>query len=115
MASTSPNKDRIVDAVSAIHDQFEDNWDTLYAKCTTDDQRKHLAALRSAASDAFWKVQAAELLADNNFISSMIDGLNDATKKVQDALDSLVKIDDYIKTADEAVQLATSLAKLAAG
>jgi hypothetical protein len=115
MASASPNRDRIVDAITAVHDQFEDNWDDLYAKCTTDDQRKHLADLRSAASDAFWKVQAAELLADNNIISSMVDGLNDAAKKVKDALDSLVKIDDFIKSADEAVKLATSLAKLAAG
>ena len=107
---TNPN----LAEVKKTYQLIDDNFYALYAKCTSDDQKTNLIALRDAARDAFWKAVAANLTDNHGVVTQTYSDLQAANDQIQKDIDGLKDVSDCLETLTEAVKLAGALVTLAA-
>lgn len=106
--------DEILKAIEQLYEQLDENFDDIYAKCVLDDQRTTLRSLFVAARDAYFKA-VKETLCDNNAtVEKITHDLVDTNKTIGAQVQDLKDIVAFIKLCSTAVQLAASLATLAA-
>jgi hypothetical protein len=96
----------VIDAsdVEYTHLLLEENFNTLYQRCLTPDQKKHLCDLYSAARYASWKV-ARQRPAD----SSVSGDLKMTNMQLATILQNSGDIGEFLILAAEAVRLAAAL------
>ena len=100
--------------IKQTYDLLDDNFDAIYVKCVTPDQKTMLIALRDAARDAFWRA-VAEHLSDNHAVIALtINELQDTNTKIQADVETLSNISDFLDTVTQGVKLAGALVTLAA-
>ena len=96
-----------------IEDTFlllEENFDTLYQRCSTSEQKRHLCDTYSAARYACWKVARPALPYERSVDSRAFQDLKMANMQLGAMLQNLDDIGAFLSLAAEAVRLATSLA-----
>jgi len=106
--------DPTLDQIKTTFFSLDDNFDTLYAQCTTDDQRSHLRDLESSAEDAYWKAVADGLVDNNTVVQKFTVQLQDANNQIKTSLENLKDIAAFLNLATEAVKLAAAITTLAA-
>lgn len=94
---------------------LEENFKTLYQRCRTHVQKKHLRENYSLARYAFWKASDEEVLERNAVCEKTYDNLKSTNAEINEALRNAEDITVFLKLAGEATRLAASLAALAAG
>jgi hypothetical protein len=104
----------ILKSIADLSNFLDKNFNALYAQCTTDDQRTNLRSVCSAARDAYWAAVAKSLTDNNPTVDKLTKSLNDTNAQVQAQLGNIKDIVAYINLCTNAVQLAASLATLAA-
>jgi hypothetical protein len=104
----------IVAAIKNNYDQLDDNFDTLYAKCATDSQKQQLRSLLASARDAFFAAAAKSLTDNNPTVVPLTQELKDTNDKLGRQLTNITDIVATLALCTEALELAASLAKLAA-
>lgn len=104
----------ILTAIKNTYDQLDDNFDTLYAKCTTDDQRKQLKSLLASARDAFFAATAKSLTDNNPTVDALTKQLEDTNTDLGKQLAAIKDIAATLALCTEALKLAAALATLAA-
>ena len=105
------------DALASIQNSYNQLQSAFLAAANngaTPAQLDQLRQLVSAAGDAYWHA-AAQNLADNNpLVTQYKQQLDSVTAKINQSLSSLKDIAQLINLASQAVQLAASIASLAA-
>ncbi len=104
----------IVAAIKNTYDQIDDNFDALYAKCATDDQKQQLKSLLASARDAFFAATAKSLTDNNPTVDSLTKQLQDTNADLDKQLTDIKDIVATLNLCTEALKLAASLATLAA-
>ena len=93
---------------------IDENFDLVYAKASTDDEREMLSASRDAARDAFWAAVSADLGKSSPLIDKLSDDLDSANARMKESVANLADVSAVIKAMEEAIRLAAALAALAA-
>jgi len=96
-----------------IEDTFlllEENFDTLYQRCSTSEQKRHLCDTYSAARYACWKVARPARPYERSVDSRAFQDLKMANMQLGAMLQNLDDIGAFLSLAAGAVRLATSLA-----
>jgi hypothetical protein len=93
---------------------IDDNFDTVYAKCDTDDQKTQLVSLRDAARDAFWRAAAENLSDNHDVVTQTFKELQTTNNQIQSDVKTLQDVSSFLDTVTQGVKLAAALATLAA-
>jgi hypothetical protein len=96
-----------------IEDTFlllEENFDTVYQRCSTSEQKKHLSDTYSAARYACWKVVKQARPDEQSVDSSAFQDLKMANVQLAAMLQNLGDMGAFLSLAGEAVRLAALLA-----
>lgn len=93
---------------------LDDNFDALYSKADTKDERDMLTASCDAARDAFWKAVSSDLDKSSPLIENMSSDLDAANENLKKSIANLADVSVAIKAMEEAVRLAIALAALVA-
>lgn len=109
-----PTEADIVTAIKETYDQIDDNFDALYAKCTTNDQKQQLKSLLASARDAFFAATAKSLTDNNPTVDALTKELQDTNSDLDKQLSDIKDIVAALNLCTEALKLAASLATLAA-
>jgi hypothetical protein len=104
----------ILDAITTLYTTFDESFDDMYEKCSTDNQKKTLRGLFVCARDAYFKAIKESLCDNNATVDKITDDLVDTNGKINDELSDLKDVVAVINLCSQAVQLAASLATLAA-
>ncbi len=109
-----PTEADIVAAIKDTYDEIDDNFDALYAKCTTDDQKQQLKSLLACTRDAFFAAAAKSLSDNNPTVDTLTKQLQDTNADLGDQLTDIKDIVATLALCTEALKLAAALATLAA-
>jgi len=109
-----PTEADILAAIKNTYDQIDDNFDTLYAECTTADQKQQLKSLLASARDAFFAATAKSLTDNNPTVDALTKELQDTNADLDEQLTDIKDIVAALNLCTEALKLAASLATLAA-
>lgn len=109
-----PMEADIVAAIKNTYDQLDDNFDALYSKCTTDDQKQQLKSLLASARDAFFAATAKSLTDNNPTVDALTKQLQDTNADLGKQLTGIKDIVGTLALCTEALKLAAALATLAA-
>ena len=110
----SYSPDEILKAIETLYRNLDENFDDIYAGCKTDDQRKTLRSTFVASRDAYFKAVKENLCENNPLVDKITSDLNNTNQNIAADLQGIQDIVEFIKLCSAAVQLADSLAKLAA-
>ena len=100
--------------IEATFKAIDDNFDVVYAKAASDEEREMLSASRDAARDAFWAAVSSDLEKNSPVIAGITADLDVANEKLKQSLANLADVSVAIKAMEEAIRLAAALAALAA-
>jgi hypothetical protein len=95
-------------------DQLEENFDDLYVKAKTADNKESLRQRLTAARDAYWMAVDRGLRDRNDFVNELADELADQNAALAKEIRNFKGFVQFLGVATEAVKLAASIAALAA-
>jgi len=99
----------LIDDVEYTYLLLEENFETLYQRCLTSEQKRRLSDMRSAARYACWKV-AKQVRPDERAVdSSVCHDLKMTNRQLATVLQNLGDIGPFLILAAEAVRLAAAL------
>ncbi len=101
-------------AVEMTYVLLEENFDTLYENCESQNDRVLLRNLHASARDAYWRAVASALKDGNQVVHEIFLDLNAANQQIKDLLANLQDVGALLSLARQAVRLAGSLIALAA-
>jgi hypothetical protein len=108
--SHATNLGAIKEAYTLVDDQF----DRIYAQCTTAAQKQQARDLRDGLRDAYWRAMASNLADETDLVNSIRKDLQDANDRIEADLKSLKNIVAFLQLVTEGLKLACALAVLAA-
>ncbi len=101
-------------AVQNAYEVLDENFDALYQKCTTPEQKQSLRSLHDAARDTYWRAVAVVLKDSSPVVCEIYAELKQANQELKDLIANLQNISALIQLVTQAVRLAASLVTLAA-
>ncbi len=104
----------ILDAITMLYNTLNENFDDIYDACTTEQQKTTLRSLFVSARDAYWKAVKEQLLDNSPTVEKITKDLSNANDSIKDQLQDLQNVAAFLNLCASAVQLAASLATLAA-
>ena len=112
----SANSDPHAAYLAAIQNAFEvidQNFEDVYERCTTAEQKTSLRSLHVAARDTYWRAVAVVLKDDNPVVCEIYAELQQANQGLRDLIANMQNISAFISLMTQAVRLASSLVTLA--
>ncbi len=106
--------EQILDAITKLYNYLNDNFDDIYDACNTVEQKTTLRSLFVSARDAYWKAIKEQLVDNNPTVEKITADLTNANSNISSQLEELKDIAAFLNLCASAVQLAASLATLAA-
>ena len=92
-----------------IYKAINDNFEAVFAKCKTDQQRRQLKECYSAAQTARLKLIEKSLSENNAFVKGIIKDLKATNTRAVQALKDLKDIEAVLKLVTEAVRLSLAI------
>lgn len=114
MPSRAENQAKYLAEVEATYFLLEENFDTIYERCTETSERQLLRNLHAAARDAYWRGVASSLEDGNQVVRDIYADLSAANQQIRDLISSLQNVAALLSLVKQAVRLAGSLVTLAA-
>jgi hypothetical protein len=105
---------QIMDAITDLYTYLETNFDTLYAQCSTPQQQTDFRSSYVAARDTYWAAISKSLMDNNPTVDKLTTDLVATNAGIKGQLSGIQDMVAFIKLVGAAVQLAASLATLAA-
>jgi hypothetical protein len=99
--------------VETTYDLLEENFDALYERCESLEQRQLLRGLHSSARDAYWRAVATAMQDGNQIVREIYTDLVDANQQIKLMIVNLQVVDALLSLARQAVRLAAALISLA--
>ncbi len=103
-----------LDAIQKTYLMLDQQFDDIYAKCTSDAQRQELRALLASARDAYFAAAAKRREDNNATVQKFLDELTTTNDQISAQLSTLKDVVAFLNLCTQAVKLAGALASLAA-
>src|SRR5690242_10674419 len=100
-------------AVQSAYEVLDENFDTLYDRCASQEQKQSLRSLHVAARDTYWRAVAVVLKDNSPVVCEIYTELTQANQDLKDLIANLQNIAAFIQLLTQAVRLSASLVTLA--
>jgi hypothetical protein len=108
------NPEDILQAITDLYLFLDTNFDALYSQCKAPREKADLRNVFVAARDAYWAAVAKTLADNNGTVDQITKNLVTTNAQIKGQLDGIQNMAAFINLCTGAVQLAASLATLAA-
>jgi hypothetical protein len=105
---------QIMDAITDLYTFLETNFDVIYSQCTTPQEQNDFRNIYVASRDTYWAAISKSLVDNNSTVDKLTTNLVTTNAQIKGQLTSIQNVVSFISLLTGAVQLAASLATLAA-